>query len=249
MELNISDLLDELPEVHVDIRPHTTASESRIKELTMQKIQAIGKYKRKRRGAGFAFKLLIAAAIITALAVPAMAASGVQFTDWIDGLFSPRTYEENFDNNLLVGSESKKWEVSGWVLEISAENSTNTGLTFICRELGNPDKSGTLTTDQSYWLEKWDGSAYVPMGGTADSGKVQSIDDSATERWNIDWTDAYGELTSGSYRKPSPILQRTAVRNSFPTMPSSASSPRRWLPCWNVRSKGMQNSSTGRSIT
>ena len=200
MEINISDLLDALPEVNVDIRPHTTASENRIKELTMRKIQANGKYQRKHRGTGFVVKLLIAAAIIAALAVPAMAASGTQFTDWIEGLLSPRTYEENFDNNLLVGSESKKWAVSGWVLEISSENSSKTGLTFVCNELGNPDKSGTLTTDQSYWLEQWDGSAYVPLEGTVSPGEVLTITDKSTERWHIDWTNIYGELSSGSYR-------------------------------------------------
>ena len=34
MEFKISDLLDDLREVDVDIQPHTQASEKRIRELT-----------------------------------------------------------------------------------------------------------------------------------------------------------------------------------------------------------------------
>lgn len=200
MELNISDLLDDLAEVNVDIQPHTTASESRIKELTMRKIQASGRYQRKRRGLGFIGKVLAAAVIITALAVPVLAASGTQFTDWFEGLITPKPLADDYDNSLLNGGTVKKWEVSGWVLEISAENSSKTGLTFVCRELGNPDKSGTLTTNEGYWLEKWDGSGYVPMDGTAPAGSTLTILDSAAERWNIDWSAVYGELDSGSYR-------------------------------------------------
>lgn len=201
MELNISDLLDDLAEVNVDIQPHTTASESRIKELTMKKIQASGRYQKKRRGLGFVGKVLVAAVIITALAVPVLAASGTQFTDWIEGIIVPKNAEEdNYDNDLLIGGASKKWEVSGWVLEISAEDSSRTGLTFVCRELGNPDKSGTLTTNEGYWLEKWNGTEYAAMEGSAQDGAVLTISDSATERWNINWEDVYGTLGSGSYR-------------------------------------------------
>ena len=200
MEYNISDLLDGPDEVSLDIRPHTTASESRIKELTMKKVQKHGKYQAKRRGLGFVGKLLIAAVLITALAVPVLAASGTQFTDWIEGIITPRTYEENYDNDLLYGSTAKKWVVSGWIVEISAEDSSNTGLTFVCKELGNPDKSGTLTTTEGYWLEKWNGTEYVPMEGSAPDGATLSISDASTERWNIDWASVYGELSSGSYR-------------------------------------------------
>ena len=200
MEFNISDLLDDLREVNIDIRPHTAAPESRIKELTMKRIHTSGKYQKRRRGMGFLGKVLIAAAIITTLAVPVLAASGTQITDWLEGLITPKAFEEDYDNSLLVGGASKKWEVSGWVLEISAEDSSKTGLTFVCKELGNPDKSGTLTTSEGYWLEKWNGTEYAAMEGIAPDGAVLTITDSATERWRVDWTNVYGELPSGSYR-------------------------------------------------
>lgn len=201
MELNISDLLDDLREVNVDIRPHTAASESRIKELTMRKIQTSGKYQRKRNGMGFAGKLLIAAVIITTLAVPVLAASGTQFTDWIEGIIVPRNdAEDNYDNDLLIGSTSKKWVVSGWAVEISAEDSSATGLTFVCKELGDPSKSGTLTTNEGYWLEKWNGTEYVAMDGTVPDGAVQTIPSGETVRWDVSWESVYGKLDSGSYR-------------------------------------------------
>ena len=200
MELHISDLLDDLKEVNVDIQPHTTASESRIKELTMKKIHSSEGYRAKRRGLGFMGKLLVASLTIILLAVPVLAASGTQFTDWFEGLITPRSFQEDYDNSLLVGSTSKKWEVSGWVLEISAENATPSGLTFVCKELGNPDKSGTLTTDMGCWIEKWDGTGYVPMDGSAPAGETIPIEHFATQRWTVDWSDIYGELESGSYR-------------------------------------------------
>ena len=91
MELNISDLLDDLKEVNVDIRPHTTASESRIKELTMKKIHASGRFQRRCRGLGFMGKVLVALLTIILIAVPVLATSGTQFTDWLEGLITPRT--------------------------------------------------------------------------------------------------------------------------------------------------------------
>lgn len=200
MELNISDLLDSLPEVDVDIRPHTAASERRIKELTMNKIHAHGTNQQKRNGFGMVKKVLAAAAAIAVLAVPVFAASRAQFTDWIEGIITPRDLHDDYENSLLNGSQSKKWEVSGWVLDISAEDASPTGLTFVCKELGSPDKSGTLTSRDGYWLEKWDGSAYVPMEGSAPASEPLIITHGSTERWQIDWTAVYGELESGSYR-------------------------------------------------
>lgn len=201
MELNISDLLDDLGEVNIDIRPHTTTSESRIKELTMKKMQASETKPIRHRGMGFLGKVLIAAVIITTLAVPVLAASGAQFTDWIEGILTPGNERaDNYDNDLLEGAESKKWAVSGWVLDISAEGSSGTGLTFVCEELGSPNKSGTLTTDQGYWLEQWNGTEYAAMEGSVPGGTAITIADGAAERWTINWESIYGKLDSGSYR-------------------------------------------------
>ena len=90
MELRISDLLDELQEVPIDILPYTAASEKRVKELTMVKIREHGKPKTHIRTSGAIGKLLIAAVLITALAFTVMAATGTQFEDWIVGLEKPK---------------------------------------------------------------------------------------------------------------------------------------------------------------
>ena len=199
MEFKITDLLDELQDASVELTPNTAASESRIKELTMKKVHNTqGKYASRRRGLGFVGKLLIAAAIITALAIPVMAASGLIFTDWQAGATGQE--KPNYDANPDLGSESKKWDVSGWVVQISAENETDTGLTFVCQELGNPDKSGTLAAGDGWWLEKWDGAEYVPLDGKAADTNALPITSGSENRWEINWESIYGKVESGSYR-------------------------------------------------
>ena len=201
MELNISDLLDDLREVNVDIQPHTTASESRIKEMTMKKIYENHDKERKVRGMGYIGRLSVASMIIVALAIPVLAVSGIHFTDWLDGIITRDSNQEvDFENDLQIGSLSKTWELSGWVLEISAEESSDTGLTFVCRELDHPDRTGTLTTNESYWLEKWDGAAYVPMDGVTPEGSPLTIAPGTTQSLTVNWEAVYGSLDSGAYR-------------------------------------------------
>lgn len=202
MEFKISDLLDDLQEVNVDILPYTSASEDRIKELTMEKIQKHGKYEGKRRGMGFVGKLLIAAALIAALALPVMAAGGFRFSDWLDGMLDkkPHWKYEDFDNSLLYGGGSTTWETSNWLITTSAEDAQATGLTFVCDEWGNEEALGTLAASEGYWLEKWDGSGYVPMEGKYESENSLPVEDNAVTQWAIHWESVYGTLESGSYR-------------------------------------------------
>lgn len=202
MEFIISDLLDDLQEVNVDILAYTSASEDRIKELTMEKIQAQGKFETKRRGLGFAGKLLIAAVIIAALALPVMAAGGFHFTDWLDGMLDkqPHRKYEDFDNSLLYGGGSTTWETSNWLITTSAEDVDACGLTFVCDEWGNGEAFGTLTASEGYWLEKWDGSGYVPMEVKYESENSLPVEDNAVTQWAIHWESVYGTLESGSYR-------------------------------------------------
>lgn len=197
MELNISDLLDDLREVDIDIQPDTRASEKRIKELAMKKIHA--EQKQHRRGLTTFSKILVVAAVIAALAIPVAAATGFHFTDWLDGLFAG---DGEYDTDLAIGSASKNWEVSGYVMELKAENATDKGLTLTCVEWGNGEKTGTLTADDSFRLEQWDGSDYTAVKPKTEpaAGQVKTIAPKQTVTWQVNWTDSYGTLASGSYR-------------------------------------------------
>lgn len=200
MEFNISDLLDDLQEVSVDIRPHTAVSANRIKELTMKKIH---KYEEepKRRGLSAIWKLALAAAIIASLALPVMAATGFHFTDWLVDIFDKGT---GYDNDLITGSHSAHWEVSGWIVELSAQDQSAGGATVVCKELGNPVKeAGKLTADESFWLEMWEDGKYEKMPEPAvpiPAGEAQEIPHKETVSWSVDWTESYGNLLPGSYR-------------------------------------------------
>lgn len=194
MEFVISNLLDDLQEVDMDILPYASVSERRIKELTMQKIQ--GKYepKRRRRPLG---RLILIAAIVAALAVPVMAVSGLLFTDWNN---TPTDRWADYDASPNVGSGSKIWATSNWITQLSAENAAATGLTMVCAEVGGDPVFGTLTTTEGYWLEKWDENGYVSMGGAYENPAVLSVVDDATLHWDINWESVYGTLPSGYYR-------------------------------------------------
>lgn len=197
MEFNISDLLDGLEDVELDMTPDTGASARRIKELTMKKIHS--EKKQYRRGLSTISKIMIAAAVIAALAIPVAAATSLHFTDWLDGLF---TGDGGYDADLSLGSGSKNWELSGYIMEVKAENATNQGLTLTAREWGNREKTGTLTTDDSFWLEQWDGQEYIAMKSPKEPavGQVKTISPDSTTTWQVTWADSYGALPSGSYR-------------------------------------------------
>ena len=197
MEFRITDLMDHIQDASVELKPNTAASESRIKELTMKKVQnRQGKYASLRRGIGFIGKVLIAAAIIAALAIPVMAVSGLIFSDWQEEGENP--INNGYDDNILLGAEYKKWDVSGWVLQISAEYED--GLTLICQEMGTPENFGTLEAWDGWWLEKWNGSEYIPIERGRDDSVTQSILPGEEYRWEINWEELHGELESGSYR-------------------------------------------------
>lgn len=197
MEWSISDLLDDLREVDIDIQPDTRASEQRIKELTMMKIHS--EKKPSRRGVSTFSKILIAAATIAALAIPVAAATSFHFTDWLNGLFAG---DGEYDSDLSIGSASKNWEVSGYVLDVKAEDATDKGLTLTCVEWGNGEKTGTLTADDSFRLDQWDGSGYTAVKPKTEpaAGQVKTIAPKQTVTWQVNWADSYGTLASGSYR-------------------------------------------------
>lgn len=198
MELRISDLLDGLEEVEVDIRPDTRASAQRIEKLTMEKIHS-GKH---RRGLSVLSKILIGAAAIAALTIPAAAAGRLHFTDWLDGTFvSGKT-----DRGQSLDTDGRDWQAFGYSIDLKAEAVSNHGLTLICEEWGNRaqgngEKLGVMTAEEGFWLEKWEESGYVPMKPKKEpAAGNKAIDPLKTVSWQIDWTDSYGVLPAGSYR-------------------------------------------------
>lgn len=206
MELRISDLLDELQEVPIDILPYTAASEKRVNELTLSKIREHGKPKPHIRGSSVISKVLIAAVLITALAFTVMAATGTQFEDWIVGLEKPKEGAHlQYDSDLLLGGTSYHWEVSNWMLLLTAADATENGITLEAMEYGNGMKHGTLTMDGAYWMESWNGSGYEAMAITIPAGEQVAIEPQEKYRWNVDWSRSYGPLESGSYRLGIPL--------------------------------------------
>lgn len=199
MELHIPDLLDSLPQVDIPIQPHTTASTSRIKELTMEKIRKQGKYETKPRGLGFVGKLLIAAAIIAALAVPVMAVTGGWLTDWL-AVTEDNQDSRNYDMDVVNGAGSKSWDITGWFVEMWGEEVTSTGMTLVCNEFSIEPHTDHLNTNEHYWIEKWNGNGYEKLEANVPEGASTEIQQGTTTRWAVDWSGTYGSLPSGYYR-------------------------------------------------
>lgn len=194
MEFNICDLLDDLPEVAVDIQPNTGASANRIKELTMKKIHS--EKKRPRRGLSTLSKVLVAAAILASLALPVMAATGFHFTDWLEGLAkeSTKAYEVRYNS----------WEETEgfWQVSLTAKDLTREGMTLVCREVQDSPVTGALTIHGGYRLEHWNGEAFAEMttAGEIIVEESREIKDGDSFELAVNWKDAYGQLESGRYR-------------------------------------------------
>lgn len=203
MQYHISELLDGLREVDIDIQPDTNASSKRIKELTMKKVHMEENRKKTRRGLTTLSKIVLIAAVIATLALPVMAATGFRFTDWLKGN-SSNTGE--YDTDLELGSASKAWVISGWTVELSAKNITDKGLTVKCVHWTNQAAApltGTLAADESYWLEKWEGKNYVKLADpktAIPTGKTIPIEKDTTANWPVNWENTYGSLDDGAYR-------------------------------------------------
>ncbi len=199
MEYRISDLLDDIPEMNIDIQPKASASSKRIKELTMKKIHA--ENKKTHRGLGAIGKAILIAAMIAALAIPVAAAGGFQITGWLEGIFNPPSSEYNDDQ--LLGSVSKNWEVSGWVVNLAATDASAEGLTLTCEQWDNEavQKSGSLNVDDSFWLETYQDGSYVKLPEKEiPAGELVPVKADAITEYPISWADSYGSLEPGSYR-------------------------------------------------
>lgn len=194
MKWNISDLLDCLQEETVNIQPCAEASADRIKELTMKKIHS--ETKPKRRGLPALLKIAMAAAIITSLAIPVMAATGFRLTDWLEGLNKSdiQEWQEHYES----------WENTEgfWQIGLTARDLTREGMTLFVREAQDSPVTGSLTIHGGYWLEQWNGEAFVEMtpAGEIEVGADREIKDGDSFELSVNWAEAYGQLESGRYR-------------------------------------------------
>lgn len=199
MDIPISDLLDGLQEVDLEMLPEIRVPVDRIEELTMKKLH---KYERNRgRGLSFVTRILVAAIIITTLAIPVMAAGGFTLKDWLTAPESetlPR--DEAFGDSVPSASAAEALIASNYYLNTQTENATPTGLTFVCLERGDYEVKGTLSTSDGYWVDKWDGSRYVALEGRREGTTRIPVENDGRYSWEIDWTEVYGSLPAGGYR-------------------------------------------------
>lgn len=199
MDIRISDLLDNLQEVDLDIQPKIRVPEDRIEELTMKKLH---KYEKKNgRSLSFVTKVLVAAIIIASLAIPVMAAGGFTLKDWLtepesETLPMPEPEEKVWigDVNFVTGPISDYYFIATNVVESDAA-----GLTLTCRECSTAEPIGALSVSEGYWLEKRVGTQYQPLDGKLDDTQQLPVENDADLRWEINWEDIYGTLESGAY--------------------------------------------------
>ena len=200
MDIPISDLLDGLQDVALDIPPKVSVPVERIEELTMKKLH---KYERKRgRGLSFVTKVLVAAIVITTLAIPVMAIGGMTFQDWLIGpetetLPRPEPEEKVWigDVNFVTAPISDYY----YFISTNVTESDATGLTLTCQECSTVEPIGTLSVSAGYWLEKKVGSEYQPLDGKLNDTQQIPVENDADLRWEINWEDTYGTLESGAY--------------------------------------------------
>ncbi len=193
MELNITDLLDDVQDISPDIYTKTVVCQQRVKELTLKKIRDQNSAT-KRHPVRFAVRVALIAAVLVCLSVTVLAAW------WLNNDIEGAV---DYDNDLLIGCASKNWNVEGWIIELKAEKVTPIGMTMVCTEWGGQDQSGMLTTDDNYWLECWNGSGYEiysPEKAPFASGNEATIQKNTTHSWVINWEKSYGTLAPGHYR-------------------------------------------------
>lgn len=198
MDIPISDLLDGLQEVALDLPPKVSVPADRIKELTMKKLHT---YERKRgRGLSFVTKVLVAAIIITTLAIPVMAIGGFTFRDWLTEPGKEPLPVTEREDKVFVGERNYvNAAVSNYFISTHVEEADAAGLILTCQELSTADPIGTLSVSDGYWLEKWDGSQYQPLDNTKEGTGQLPVENDADLRWEINWEDIYGTLESGGY--------------------------------------------------
>ena len=111
-----------------------------------------------------------------------------------------------------------------WNVQLTAENITRTGATI--RFQHDTAKDGTPQTGQRFWLERMDGTDWVPVDAEADAeaGWDMIAYDIGSEPVTLDcdWSTLYGPLPDGIYRLGKEVSNGSETMNcyvlfSFPT--------------------------------
>ena len=114
MELNITDLLDDLQDISPDIHTKAVACEQRVKKLTLMKIHRENNTVQRKPGR-IAVRAALIAAVLACLSVTVLAVVGEHIPQWLEN----HTEETiGYDNDLYIGSASKNWGIEGWQMEL-----------------------------------------------------------------------------------------------------------------------------------
>lgn len=135
MKQRISDLLDSVPVDPVELNEVTPLSSSRIKELTMSKIENkdFKEKKTRRGGSRIAFNILVAAVAISMLTVTVSAAEYIFGAgDWFKG---------RMEEQLEQGREMAQWEDP----DVNVAETVSQGQIDTVNKLGQNFKEQTIT--------------------------------------------------------------------------------------------------------
>ena len=192
MDYPISDLLDELTDLAPDIAPCGGVSVRRIQKMTKQKL-CITKKKHSNR---FLSKAALIAAALFCLSVTALATVTIRRAH-------QHPYPEEtiigFDNDLSIGALSNSWNAGDWTFTLQAECAEAAGMTLLCTPW-RQGQTGSLTTDDAFWLEVWNGSGYEEYPALLIVEPTKTLPVEATTAWQISWEADYGLLSPGHYR-------------------------------------------------
>lgn len=123
------------------------------------------------------------------------------------GVWKVYIYEYLYDSSprmtVLVDAKGNAVDSYGWGILPTATDVSSTGLTLNCVQSFGTAK-GELTTEQLYWLERWNGTVWelVPtvIEDYAWTMEGWVIPKNETTSWKVNWEWLYGELPAGTYR-------------------------------------------------
>lgn len=110
----------------------------------------------------------------------------------------------SYDQDFELGAGQMRWKFlnASWQFALGAENVSPTSVTLIHTESSDGHKS--LVAEDSFWLEELVNGKWRYVDDTMTEVNSEKIDVTVsgrqTDRYQLDWSDSYGELKPGYYR-------------------------------------------------